>query len=332
MSGVQFQLESLGVVPNSGLLLPAVSPDGKWIAYLQVAGHRRIGVAALFDGKGLEAVSLHVRPVAPGAAARVVCGSGAAWPAWSRDSKRLIFVAYSDTGRCDLGVYEVATGSVRRISTGLRGVMMPAISPSGEEAAVVECPLASAQLHVLNLATGKLTPCPPGSSRALRLWPQWTADGRIVYVLSQDGASSLAQWKPGGFPPERLWPLRMSPSQIGVLQIFAGLGRPLSGDDRRLAYYDTTSERIVLMGLRDGRPTKLRAGTRFGCWLGSSRFVAAGDDEMLLFTGSPEPVRLLRDRCLPLGGNGPAGEVVFCTPGVHRGALRLSRLKVLSVK
>ena len=124
----------------------------------------------------------------------------------------------------------------------------------------------------------------------------------------------------------------MSPSQIGVLQVFAGLGRPLGGDDRRLAYYDTTSERIVLMGLRDGRPMTLQAGTRFGCWLGSSRFVAAGDDEMLLFTGAPEPVRLLRGPCLPLSGNGAAGEVVFCTPGAHRRAFRLSRLKILSVK
>ena len=60
------QVEPLGEIPNCGLQLPAVSPDGKWIAYLDYQSDKPIELSALFTGRGLEGMSLHVQPVAGG--------------------------------------------------------------------------------------------------------------------------------------------------------------------------------------------------------------------------------------------------------------------------
>ena len=75
---VKVQVEPLGEVPNSGLQLPVVSPDGKWIAYLQHRGGQLIDLDALFTGKGLEAMSLYVRETRTGGRSRQVCQGGAA--------------------------------------------------------------------------------------------------------------------------------------------------------------------------------------------------------------------------------------------------------------
>ena len=62
-SHLQFQTETLGEVPNSGLQLPVVSPDGKWIAYLDLAGDQPLELGSLFSGRGLERMSLHIQAV-----------------------------------------------------------------------------------------------------------------------------------------------------------------------------------------------------------------------------------------------------------------------------
>ena len=123
----------------------------------------------------------------------------------------------------------------------------------------------------------------------------------------------------------------MVDSLIGGYQILANLGRPLSSDDSRVAYYDVPADRIVLVGLRDGKARPLRAGMRFGCWFDSRRFVAATDKEMRLVTEDAEP-RLLGGPWLPLGADPKTGRVVLCGPGSHPGVFDLIRLKVVLAK
>jgi len=182
-SDVRVQVEPLGQVSHSGLQLPVVSPDGKWIACFRVAGPAA-SREALLTGKGLEDVSLSVGPVAapsapgpvspgeaalrPGAVggARVVCPSGAAWPAWSPDSRFLVFSAFAPDGRCELAVYDLAAGATRRLAMGDQRAVMSAVSPSGRQVAVVlagEGPESSG-LCVLDLAGGKRVYCPLGPS------------------------------------------------------------------------------------------------------------------------------------------------------------------------
>jgi len=330
------QVEPMGEVPNSGLQLPVISPDGKWIAYLDFRNDQPIELGALFTGQGLEAMSLYVQPVARGAVARMVCASGAAWPAWSADSRRLVFVAYNETGRCDLGIHDVSSGRTRRVSMGQKHIMMPAVSASGKQAAVVvlKSEAESSGLYIVNLDTVKVEQiCPTDFQGSRQLWPQWTADGRIVFVLSNDGRSWLAQWGPGKFPPERLCEIRMSASQIGMYQGLAGLGRPLSPDDKHFAYYDTAGDRIILVNLPDGEQIKLPTNIRAGCWLDSRRFVAADEKEMRLFTvGATMPALLMRGAWLPRNGKPKSGELVLCTRGRHRRVFGLVRMRVLSSK
>jgi len=330
----QVQVELLGEIPNSKLQLPVLSPDGRWIAYVQVRNGEPLELDALFTGKGLERVSLYVQEVAKDAVPRLISPSGASWPGWSTDSKLLAFVSYKPSGRCDLAVHDVSTGVTQRLSVGLERMMMPAFSPSGEQVAVVASGREPRppRLHVVSLDTSELQACPAREPEVAQLWPQWTADGRIVYVLARGMDAWLAQWGPGRFPPERICGILVPASRLGIYQTFAGLGRPLAPGDRRFAYYDAADDRIVLVDLLDGKAKELPPKTRAGCWLGPERFVAASDKEMLLVAGDAEPVRLMRGRWLPRGSVGNANRLILCTVGSHRTAFRLMRVEVISGK
>lgn len=331
-SHIRVQVEPLTQIPNNGLQLPAVSPDGKWIAYLDFHSDEPIELAGLFTGRGLQPMSLYVRPVTQGAKAKLVCESGAAWPAWSPDNKKLVFVAYDEVGQCRLGIYDVGTGTTRYVSTGQKHIMMLTVSPSGKEAVLV-VPGTTAKpssLYVLNLDTSKVEQICKTNLQGSKFWPQWTRDGRIIFVLCHDGRSWLAQCWPGKFPPEKLCEIGISPSQIGMFQALAGLGKPLSPDDKHFAYYDTMADRIVLLRLLDGQQIKLPADTRAGCWLDSRRFVAADEKQMRLFTIPPTaPALLMRGSWLPLNGNPHTGEIILCTRGRHRSVFSLVRMRLL---
>ena len=116
-------------------------------------------------------------------------------------------------------------------------------------------------------------------------------------------------------------------------QLSEGLDLPLSPDGRQLAYYDYIGDNIVLVALQGGKQElqKLPAGTRAGCWLGSRHFVAADDKEMRLFTLPASPaVLIMRGSWLPRRGVNSASEIILCTPGSYRAALRLVRMKLIS--
>ncbi len=335
-SHVQVQAEPLGQLPNSGLQLPVVSPDGKWIAFLDCQDDLPPEPRCLFTGRGLEPMSLHIRSAEATAQPRILAESGAAWPSWSADSKTLLFIAYQQNGRCDLVVCEPQTGMTRRLSISLKPIMMPALSPSGTRAAVVvfEPRSQSARLHVVNLSTGNIEhTCPADSQSAQQLWPQWTPDGRIIFVLNQDGQSRLVQWRPGKSPPQELAEIYISPTLAGIYQAFAGLGRPLSADARHFAYYDTAQDRIVLLSLADGQRVELPVGTRAGCWFGSGRFVAADQKQMRLFSIPPSMSALLmRGLWLPRGANPGTSQLLLCSRAAEARAFALMRMKILSVE
>ena len=66
-----------------------------------------------------------------------------------------------------------------------------------------------------------------------------------------------------------------------MYQAFEALGRPLSPDARRFAYYDTAQDLITLLNLTNAQQTQLPVTTRSGCWLNSQQFVAAGPKRIL---------------------------------------------------
>ena len=248
--------QRLGQLPtNAGLQLPVVSPDGKWIAFLDFQGDPPPELHSLFTGQDLQAMSAHLQPLAPNAKPRTICRSGAAWPTWSADSKKLLFVAYTDSNRCDLLIHNLQAATTRRISIPPNSVSMPALSHSGQRAAVVvfDPQSQSARLHVVNLVTGNIDyTCPTDSQTSQQIWPQWTPDGRIIFVRNRDGQSHLIQWRPGKSPPQKIAKINISSSLSAMYQAFEALGQPLSPDARRFAYYDTAQDRITLISLANG--------------------------------------------------------------------------------
>lgn len=331
---VRVKMQSMGEATNNGLLLPVISPDGKRIAWMEYHGDAAPAMESLRTGKNSSGMSLHLRELAEGSPSRVVCASGAIWPTWSWDGTRLLYVLYARDGGCSLCVYDTNNGKTRRLSTGCDGIRMPAVSPTGEAIAFVAQGQSPEQLrlYVLSSAEQKLTPCPIQFPGEQHTYPSWTADGRIVFLRQSPGRSSVVHWKPGVFPPESLVPIPIADKPMARFQSFAGIGRSLSPDDQRFAYYDALRDRIVLLSLRgDHLRTELKAGTRAGCWFDPKRFVAATDDELRLFTDAEQSALLVRGNWLPRECVRNSNQLILCTRGAHRREFRIIRMLVDAV-
>lgn len=327
---VRVEMQAMGGVANNGLLLPAVSPDGRWIAYLQYYGDTPPSLDSLWTGKNLSGMSLHLRELTEGSQPRVVCASGAIWPSWSPDGGRLVYVVYANDGNPSLCLHDVSTGKTQRLSVGCRGIRTPELSPSGEALAFVAQDQTSeqARLFVLNLADRELTPCPTTLANETQHRPTWTADGRIVFLRQAPGQSHVAHWKPGVFPPEPLALIPVPDTPMGRFQSFAGVGRPLSPDDQRFAYYDILCDRIILLNLRDKpQRVELKPGTRAGCWFAPKRFVAATDKELRLFTDSETSCLLVRGSWLPRESVRNTNQLILCTRGAHRHEFQVIQMR-----
>ena len=331
-TSTRVQITRIADISNNGLQLPVISPNGKWAAYLDFHSDRNVQFETLFTGQGSAPMSLHTRSLAPGGPTREVCASGALWPAWSPDSSKLAFVAYDPAGQCRLGLHDLSAGTTRYLSIPYKSVLTPAVSPNGRHLAFAAPGLqtGSFRLHVLDLTTGKLIhTCPTDLDNPKQLWPQWTNDGRIIFVYIHDQQARLAQWLPGKSFPRRLAELRISPSKLGIFQALAGLPEPLSPDDTRFAYYDTAADRIALLNLRDGHEQLLPIGVRAGCWLDTQRFAAADDQDLRLFSAPDAALApLMHGQWLPRHGSND--ELILCRPGPHPGLFSLVRMNVIT--
>jgi hypothetical protein len=151
-----------------------------------------------------------------------------------------------------------------------------------------------------------------------------------VFFLCRDGRTWLAQWTVGDAKPMVLCALNVAPTWPEVNQALAGLGTPLSPDAGRLAYYERTADRIVLVDLADNGRAELPVGTRAGCWLGAGRYVAATAEDLLLCTGAAaDPLRLIPGAWLPRWGDEATGRMVLCGPGPHAREFKMVRLTVM---
>ncbi|MCY3547210.1 MAG: amidohydrolase family protein [Gemmatimonadetes bacterium] len=142
-----------GTFPVRGIVSPAVSPDGRRIAFSArgdlwvhtVGGDTEqltddpwieIDPAWSPDGSRLAFSSdrdgrtdLYVRRMADGNTVRVTEGAGATMAAWSPDGNRLAFVGSGY--QVGISVVELATGWVRTLRSGLNGAGRPSWSPDG---------------------------------------------------------------------------------------------------------------------------------------------------------------------------------------------------------
>ncbi|MFG2721954.1 amidohydrolase family protein [Streptomyces sp. NPDC048416] len=154
------------VRPVRGIHLPALSPDGRRIAF---AALNSLWIA---DTSG-------TRPperLRQAAATRYLLG-----PAWARDGRSLV---YADDRDGLLGVYrrDLATGEESALATG--GRVHPALSPDGKRLAAIDM---TGRLVVRDLASGTehalVTPLGGGG---LPGRPSWSPDGRYLALCDRN--------------------------------------------------------------------------------------------------------------------------------------------------
>ena len=284
-------------VPNVGVQLPAVSPDGRWIAFLdQDDAAPPAQPDDLVTGRNLGGLSLWVRAVDAEGPARNVALGGAAWPTWSADASTLLFIGYDDLG-CTLGLHDVTTGTTRRKAVGLRHMMMPAMSPDGRRVALAAYGSVPDQalIFTLDLATDAALPGPPATLPGAQILPRWLDEDTLVYVqLGAVGGSAgpgaaLMRWTLGGPSATPVAPLNAPASVFDAQHLFAAIARPISPDHASLAYLDLTRGRIELVNLTDATSTALPGGYRAGAWWGGRWFVAADDRRIDLVERATSP-------------------------------------------
>ena len=306
-------------VPNVGVQLPVVSPDGRWIAFLdQDDAAPPAQPDDLVTGRNLGGLPLWVRAVDAEGPARNVAVGGVAWPAWSADSKTLAFVGYDDKLGCTLGLHDVASGVTRRKAVGLRHMMMPAISPDGRRVALAAYGNVPDQALVftLDLATDAALPGPPATLPGAQILPRWLDDDTLVYVQlgAAEGSAgpnaTLMRWTLGGSSATPIVPLHAPASVFDAQHLFAAIARPVSPDGRSLAYLNLAAGRIELVNISNifASPSPLPEGYRAGAWWGERWFVAADDRRIdLVELASPGPDVPAEDASADSGGAGGSG-------------------------
>ena len=167
---------------SGGAFLPAISPDGKLIAY-----------SSDRDGN----FDIYVRQISGQESVRRTQHAAPDWfPSFSPDGSKIVFRSERDGG----GIYvmESLGGAERRIADGGR---LPAFSPDGKTVAyLVAHPLTrEAKLFLAQAGGGNPTPLQPefsiSAAGASWSWPLWSADGEhVLFDGIQPGVRDSRDW------------------------------------------------------------------------------------------------------------------------------------------
>ncbi len=329
---------ALPAIPNARLQLPRISPDSKWIAYLdREDADALIPNDSVVTGKDLDGVSLWVRPVDSPDGARSVAGSGACWPSWSPDGKVLLFVSYDpdDHRRSSLGLYDVDTGVVGRKSVGLRHMMMPTFNPARDRIAVSaygEAP-DTAIIFIVDPLSGQTLPG-PASDRGAQMFPRWVGDRSLIFIELDEDAAYLMRWTLGDKYATQITRLSAPGSVFDARHILGGINDPLRGDGRAFAYYNMNENRVELVGITSPAHWRLPNGFIGGVWWGDDWFIAASDDRVELASSKraddradrPRMIHLVNGRWLPLWADHAQQAVILAGEDKTSGDFTLLKL------
>ena len=133
-------------------------------------------------------------------------------PAWSPDGNLIAFSGLRG-GYNDLFIYDLAAKNLRRVTNDAYAELDPSWSPDGKQIAFstdrfsTKLPSLEAgelRLAVLDVASGQIREA-GGFDGAKNISPQWTADGRALYFLSdRQGVTNIYRVPLGGGAPTQL--------------------------------------------------------------------------------------------------------------------------------
>lgn len=285
---------------------PALSPDGKTVAYEKSAGGKkdiyilRVGgqnptnlTASLEGDQGEPAFSPDGRLIAfrsesgggifvmeaTGESARRITDFGHT-PAWFPDGKRIVVATEGQTdpagSQIDSQLYVVELASGVRQKVPVTKAYQPSVSPHGLRIAYWGILAAGGQRDVYTIGTGDISTGPPTAvtnDAALDWSPFWSGDGRFLYFASDRGGS-MNLWRVG--IDEESGKVRGEPEPVTVPASRAGPFRA-TPDGSRIVFTSVESERTLERVMFDpatekvsGAPVPLaRFGARSG-WLFAS--------------------------------------------------------------
>lgn len=221
--------------PVIGARMPALSPDGKKLAFVwrgdvwvaeatggratAVTDHVELDAYPIFspDGRWLAFSSLRngnwdifVVPAVGGAVRQLTFSSGSEIATdWSPDGKTLLFIGKRDTVNNGIFAIDVAGGRFTRLAEDYKPLSGANYSPDGKRIAFGRYGFpwtrprytgsAAMQIETIEIATGKRTAVT--SDERQHLWPRWRSDGRTILTVTVGEATpnSPALGKP--LPP-----------------------------------------------------------------------------------------------------------------------------------
>jgi Tol biopolymer transport system component len=192
-------------------LSPAVSPDGKYVAFF---GRREIFTIDLYvadaaTGRVVKKLTSPNRNSHYDALSFIQSAG-----TWSPDGKQFAFVTYRK-GNNELAILDVASGDIRRQLQiqGVGAIQNPAWSPDGRTIAFTGQKGGIADLYLFDIEANtarQLT-----NDRFAEIEPSWSPDGRTIAVATDRSSTDLNT-------------LTFGSMQLALIDVATGAARPLS--------------------------------------------------------------------------------------------------------
>ncbi|MES2462521.1 MAG: hypothetical protein V4671_18210, partial [Armatimonadota bacterium] len=264
--------------PTIGARMPALSPDGKQLAFVwqgdiwvtSLAGGRAFPVTThvdmdsspIFspDGRWIAFSStrngnpdIYVVPSSGGATRQITFSAGGETATdWTPDGKELLFSTRRDTANSGIFAIDVATLRFKRLTEDYKNLNEATASPDGKTLAFQRYGFpwtrprytgsAAAQLWTLDLASGKRT-CVVDDEKQ-HLWPRFLPGGKQLVAVTVGEATPNAQWLNKPLPP-----LKDSAARTPNLWAYAADG---GGTPRQLTRFVGGSVRYPAVARQSG--------------------------------------------------------------------------------